>query len=438
MSFLKYVIKDLDAVPKIEGTSQTFGQLTTTVSTATLTTEPTAMTDSLSSTTVDEIVGDVADSEAKTEAIITAATTGVSTVPVVTTVLVTTTDQLVSDAPTIQTIIEENENDSSTAVISTAQIVMTAEDLNSDPLEISFVPTIQTIVDDIEDTSSTAVISTGQIVMTAEDLTNTPVDIKDAPTIQTIIDDANKPTVAVSSAEVIVTADDLKNTPIDINAVETIVDVLAKEPETKTEVIVVAKSETLTKEEVLKVLTESQKADLSIAIRSKSSDPIEYNTLKVPQPHGTFIYRYWEIDEARINIQEDPALDPLLNKKLNSIPKFVDIKWDSTEVSEQISENKISKTQETTSLSDTVFRDPRGSSRSSNGSIPNPISRFFKNLNLVKEDSMKGKIVDIHEIEKAFDSVSNKHEFVGAVFVKAEAINSSDVFTLDSLDLIKK
>src|SRR3990167_4167800 len=64
------------------------------------------------------------------------------------------------------------------------------------------------------------------------------------------------------------------------------------------EVASVAKSDMLPKEQIIKVLAESQNIDLTIALKSKESDPLEFNSLQVPQQTAKFIYQRWSPEET--------------------------------------------------------------------------------------------------------------------------------------------
>ena len=177
---------------------------------------------------------------------------------------------------------------------------------------------------------------------------------------------------------------------------------------------------TLPKNEVLKTLTEAQKIDLFISLHSKQSNSIEFNTLKVPQHSIKFIYQHWKGNESNIVTQEDPELDPLLVSRLKDVPRYVEISWDIVEVEEQITENVVPRDRETENLKQKIFRAPRGVEKQSN--------RYMKNLSLIKEDSHKGKIVDIHEPELGMKSVANKNEFVNTVKTTIDTKKRSDPF----------
>ena len=210
-------------------------------------------------------------------------------------------------------------------------------------------------------------------------------------------------------------------------------------PEKVEEIVSVLQSETLAKDEVLSVLLDAQKIDLFIAMRSLPSDPIEYNTLQMPQLQSSkFVYQNWDVDESNLFFQEDPSQDPLLNQKLNEVPKYVEFIWDTVNTIEQTTENTISKVAEIMKIKDTIFNQPRGIGRYSAGVTNKPISNSLKNVNLVKEGAIKGKIVDIHDIEKGFDSVSNKHEFVNSVQAKIQLPKTENSLIFNLMDIIKK
>lgn len=211
-------------------------------------------------------------------------------------------------------------------------------------------------------------------------------------------------------------------------------------PQKVEEIVSVLQSETLTKDEVLSILNNSQKIDLFISTRSRSSEPIEYNTLQIPQFQSPrFIYQNWDVNESDISSQEDPSQDPLFSQKLRQVSRYIEFVWDILDTIEQTTENTILKTTSLLKIKETIFRNPRGVGRFSGEGTSKPISNSLKSINLIKEDTTKGKIVDIHDIEKGFDSVSNKQEFVNSVFVKIQppkSTESSLIFNL--MDIIKK
>lgn len=179
--------------------------------------------------------------------------------------------------------------------------------------------------------------------------------------------------------------------------------------------VTVLDSETLPKEQVIKVLTEAQKIDLTITMKSKESDPLEFNAIQIPQQEAVFVYQQWAEDELDLVSQEDPAKDPLLTQTLRSVPRYVELRWESLNVIEQTTENEVSRNAETERTKEFAFRNARGIGNLANSVTPKPIGNSSKNLNMSNNGTTEGKIIDIHEIEKGFDSVSNRHEFVNSV-----------------------
>ena len=93
-----------------------------------------------------------------------------------------------------------------------------------------------------------------------------------------------------------------------------------------------------TKDEIKAILTEAQKADLSVCLKSKDSEKIEFNTMKIPELQLNFKYQFFVNDESNIAAQEDPLRDPLLGKGIKEVPKFVELRWDIVEVSEELTD----------------------------------------------------------------------------------------------------
>lgn len=174
------------------------------------------------------------------------------------------------------------------------------------------------------------------------------------------------------------------------------------------------------------------KIDLSIAFKSKDSDSLEYNTLQVPQQEAKFVYQHWTGYESSVVSEEDPLKDPLLNQRLKDVPRYVELRWEPLRTTEQTTENIVLKDQETEKIKELAFRTIRGIGNSTNSVTQRPVSNSSKNLNTSRDGTVKGKVVDIHEIEKGFDSVSNKYEFVNSINVIV-TVNDTD---LDLLRLV--
>ena len=184
---------------------------------------------------------------------------------------------------------------------------------------------------------------------------------------------------------------------------------------TTEETITVLDSATLSKEQVFKVLTEAQKIDMTVTLKSKESDPLEFNSLQIPQQEAIFVYQHWSKNESDITAEEDPSKDPLLTQRLREVPRYIELRWESLSVIDQTTENHISQDSSAEKIKEAAFRNPRGIGNLANSITPKPIGNSSKNLNMTNDGTVKGKIVDIHEIEKGFDSVSNRHEFVNSV-----------------------
>jgi len=99
--------------------------------------------------------------------------------------------------------------------------------------------------------------------------------------------------------------------------------------------ILVPGSTIKSKEEVKRALTEAQKVDLTISLKSKTSESIEFNGLKTPGLDATLRYNFFTEDEEDILTQEDPDRDPLLTNKPISVPRYVELNWGNIEVTEQ-------------------------------------------------------------------------------------------------------
>ena len=177
--------------------------------------------------------------------------------------------------------------------------------------------------------------------------------------------------------------------------------------------VFVVDSGAITKEQIFEILKQSQKTDLFITLKSQDSVSLEYNNLQDPIMESKFIYNFWDKNESDISSQEDPSQDPLATQNLKDVPRYVEIRWESISVIEQITENIMPDDKETEGLREEVFASPRGVSNLNNTTNQNQPNLFLKNLNLRKVGHGKSKTTDIHNLEKGFGAASNnKNNFI--------------------------
>ena len=186
-----------------------------------------------------------------------------------------------------------------------------------------------------------------------------------------------------------------------------------------------------TKDEIKAILTEAQKADLSVCLKSKDSEKIEFNTMKIPELQLNFKYQFFVNDESNIAAQEDPLRDPLLGKGIKEVPKFVELRWDIVEVSEELTDEELgsSETPQAIDIKEKAFKEPRGVSGYFAKNFNNSFNKSAKKLNLINiNENVKAEITDIHKLDKAFDSVSNEKTFSNSINVSVNTKKNSDLF----------
>lgn len=186
-----------------------------------------------------------------------------------------------------------------------------------------------------------------------------------------------------------------------------------------------------TKDEIKNILSEAQKVDLSISLKSKESEKIELNTIKIPELRTKFIYQFWEQNESDIFLQEDPGKDPLLNETLKNVPKYVEMQWDAVEVNEELTDEELgsSEAKEALWLKQKAFQEPRGILGYINKNFKNSFDKSSKKFNLINlNESVKTEIVDIHRLDKAFDSISNEKTFSNTIQISINVNKNNKLF----------
>ena len=178
------------------------------------------------------------------------------------------------------------------------------------------------------------------------------------------------------------------------------------------EFAVVAGSSVKSKQEQKDMLLEAEKVDSVLAMHSQQSDPLEFNTLTVPDLETKLVYNFYTDDEEDILSQEDQSQDPLIKNKPYDVPRFVELKWPSTDV---IEETKILQP-----TSD-IQKQPKRKSKNKSSGVFGTTSRNFQNsvdknkkqIMPIIRDGQTREVVDIHNIEKGFEAIVNDKVFNG-------------------------
>jgi len=186
-------------------------------------------------------------------------------------------------------------------------------------------------------------------------------------------------------------------------------------PNTSTKVVV-AGSSVNTKDDIKKALTEAQKIDLSITLRSKKSEKVEFNNVKRPVLQADFVYNYFTKDEGDIETQEDQTRDPLLKRRPVDVPRYVSLQWGVTEVTAPLrGTEEVSK--KNSKMKQDVFSKPGGSFSTTSTKIPFSAVQQAKNKQPYIRDGVTKSIVDAHKPDVVFSSLSNGQVFPNSVSV---------------------
>lgn len=195
---------------------------------------------------------------------------------------------------------------------------------------------------------------------------------------------------------------------------------------------VVKGSSIKSRQEIRTALSEAQKVDLTISLRSKVSEPLEINFLKVPAISTNFVYNFFVREEEDILSQEDQALDPLLTSDPKDVPRYVELKWTPTQVTNPMAgTEKVA--QEKKDLRAEVFCRKRGVCGFSSTNFSNSVEKNKKNYNPTIRDGLSLELVDVNNIELGFDSIVNSILFSSSVPVVINTLDSVSV--VDSIPL---
>jgi hypothetical protein len=158
-----------------------------------------------------------------------------------------------------------------------------------------------------------------------------------------------------------------------------------------------------TKQEITDALKEASKTDLLIALKSKDSEMLEFNNLKIPDFDGQYIYNFYSSSDS---YQEDDLVgrengnDLLSSLKATAVPQYIELSWKSLKKAEIIKGQKVNQT-----------------------TSADAIEQLAKNNN-------GQTIVDIDNLEKAFNSVNNANQFTNGANAVLSANNRNSLSSL--------
>jgi hypothetical protein len=149
------------------------------------------------------------------------------------------------------------------------------------------------------------------------------------------------------------------------------------------------------------------------------------------------IYNFFEETEEDTDIQEDQNKDPLLTNKPMNVPRYVELKWNSVCTTEL-----LAGTEETYStnkqLRDDSFATKGGVTGHDSSNFKDSIQKRKKDSNLTIKNGKPSTTVDLHEIEKAMESVSNRRLFANAIAATVNTQNQNGVINQIPTKNIKK
>lgn len=180
--------------------------------------------------------------------------------------------------------------------------------------------------------------------------------------------------------------------------------------------VVVKGSMLKTKEEQKKILNEAQKVDLSISLKSKRSESIELNTLEEPALELDFVYNYFVESEGSVEDQEDQSKDPLVKNPPYQVPRYVELKWNASNVSVPLAgtEKEVNKNK---TIRKESFSNKKGVFGNGSSNFRDSSSKTKKNANPLFMDGKVKKMTDTHKLEDGFDTLVNSKAFPNKVSV---------------------
>ena len=181
-------------------------------------------------------------------------------------------------------------------------------------------------------------------------------------------------------------------------------------------------------EEIKKALTEAQKIDLSITLRSKKSESIEFNTVKKPRFEVDFLYNFFTRDEEEVEVQEDQKLDPLLKHRPVDTPRYANLMWTIAHVTEPLAgtEEVVKKNKE---LRRDTFAQPAGQFSLGTHTLPFSTQSSAKNVNPFIQDGIQRDVADINQPERVFSAVANDGSFANSVSVTLNVSTQNKVIS---------
>lgn len=190
------------------------------------------------------------------------------------------------------------------------------------------------------------------------------------------------------------------------------------------EFAVVLGSSVKTAQDIAKSMEQSIKIDSALSMKSQFSEEIELNNLKEINVESNFVYNFYIPEEEDIISQEDQNKDPLLLRDKFNVPRYVELSWNPTILSEPISYENDSE-EAFFFKKQTFLKKNSGvvsyNSYSHKNSYLKSASRTFP----VTLEGNKVNIVDLNQTDKAFDNIVNGKTFTNTINVVLEPARST-------------
>lgn len=170
------------------------------------------------------------------------------------------------------------------------------------------------------------------------------------------------------------------------------------------------------REDIKKALNEAKKVDMMICLKSADSEDIEFNNLKEINPDVEFTYNFFIPEEEDIVSQEDQSQDPLLKNDAFNVPRYVELNWAPVGVTDELtSEESGRKSAAVQKLKRDTFVKNRGVTGFNSTNFKNSFEKSKKKTNLMERNGLKMEVADIHNLDVALNSTSNKAVFANTV-----------------------
>lgn len=191
--------------------------------------------------------------------------------------------------------------------------------------------------------------------------------------------------------------------------------------------VVVLPSKAKSSDQLVKVLSEARKIDLSISLRTKESNSIQYNTIKVPEMNVQFNYNFFVESERDVRSEEDRTRDPLLKRKAQNVPRYVDLRWGIAQVTEPVSNVGAPLTaeqqREINKLKRETFCLPKGVAGFLSSLFKNSFEDNKKRIAPITKEGVKLELMDVQNIDQAFGATANDAQFPDTI---CTVINTKD------------